>query len=183
MTSVELNKHAWRFSLRNLLLVLFCLALALGWVGSLYQQHRRFQPTPFFWKVEDDDIKAAYVAAGLPGDALPSGLFTVHEGQHVLQCTWYCQLPIAVAQRGDFVDAFIDRMIEKLEASGFQYNPGCEERGQYQMREFAYRRGNGGGTIEMCVTDGGSGDIASVVIKVCEARGGMSSTAVGQFPQ
>jgi len=173
----------WRFSLRNLFVFLFCLALALGWAGSLYQQHRKFQPTPFFSSVEDDDIKAAYVAVGLSADDVPSGIFTVHEGQHVIQFTWYCHLPIPVAKRAAFVDAFIDRMIGRLEKSGFKYNPGCEERSLYQMREFAYHRGNGGGTIEMCVTDGGSGELAAVIVKLCEARGGMNSTGVGGFPQ
>jgi hypothetical protein len=184
MARVDNIKRACRFSLRNLFVFLFCLALALGWAGSLYQQHRKFQPTPFFASVEDnDDIKAAYVAVGLSTDDVPSGIFTVHEGQHVIQYTWYCHLPIPVAKRAAFVDAFIDRVIDRLEKSGFKYNPGCEERSLYQMREFAYHRGNGGGTIEMCVTDGGSGDLAAVIVKLCEARGGMNSTGVGLFPQ
>jgi hypothetical protein len=45
---VSLRRSFWRFSLRELVLLLLALGALFGWCRALYERYRPFHPTPFY---------------------------------------------------------------------------------------------------------------------------------------
>jgi hypothetical protein len=78
------RRSFWRFSLRELLLLMLAIAAFLGWGRAIYQRYKPFVPTPFFSKLDlNGDIMlirqqlgeppASWVSSSASGSGGPSG--------------------------------------------------------------------------------------------------------------
>src|SRR5262245_51574636 len=97
----------WRFTLRELLLLMLAVAAFLGWGGLLYQQFRTFEPTPFFTNNESwaRDIREICEELGETGVKQASGSSTKSVGTLAVSRTTVCTIPLPPAKRTQFLHA------------------------------------------------------------------------------
>src|ERR1044072_9214548 len=95
------RRSFWRFSLRELLLLMVAVAAFLGWGGLLYQQYRAFEPTPFFANNQtwQQDVVAIYRQLGDDAFQRASGSTTECNGTASASRTFVYNIPLPPTQR------------------------------------------------------------------------------------
>jgi hypothetical protein len=170
----SVRRSMWRFSLRELLLLMLAIAAFLGWGASLYQHFRRFEATPFYLNNEtwQQDVGAVFQELGESGLNEAQGFSIRRNGASSESRTMVFRVPLSDAKRGEFLDAFEKRVEGKLTAAGCNITGGSQGSGK-GMRGFVYERGPVDGTFEIWMRDVGDGKV-DLTVEMHEQRGRFS---------
>src|SRR4029079_15416884 len=105
------RKSMWRFSLRELLLVMLAAAALIGWATVLYRS-RELKPTPFFIKHENwrQDVIEVFQELGEPTFNSAAGTTMHSEGSSAVQRTMVFRLPLSPDKQSEFLTAFQKRV-------------------------------------------------------------------------
>jgi hypothetical protein len=181
------RQSAWRFSLRELFLLILVAAAFLGWGMSLIPNYFwRFQPTSFFRGGELMRIDAAEWEADIKeictelGEAVPQRMsitITTNDGSTGARQAMYFRFACPPDKRAAFADALTARMKERLKAAGC--TPGSQANGHRinETRTMTYQRGPLGGACDICVTEGPEGKTC-LIVNMCEMKGRFSHSGV-----
>jgi hypothetical protein len=151
------QRSFWRFSLRELMLVMLTTAAVLGWGRAVYQKYGRFSPTPFsdyFFRRLRDDIGAVSVDLGGKPPIVVSGLFgqkNADERIGIHREIWI-DVPLASPQEDSFLDELLDRIPKRIHWSGCNV-ASCGVSGNMNGPDlyFHYRRGLTIGVLQVQV--------------------------------
>jgi len=172
------RRSVWRFSLRELLLLMIAVAAFLGWGGLLYQQYRSFEPSPFFannqtWK---QDVIAVCQELG-EETGIQLGVSSIEStGTAAVTRTIVHRVPASLP-RAAVLDALVKRALVKMAADDCRTGSngsGSDEK--TSSRVFLYERGPVGGVFEIWITDAGSEAIVTVQMR--ESRGRFHSLSI-----
>jgi len=167
----------WRFSLRELLLLMLTLAAFIGWAAVLYRS-ARLKPTKFFTENESwqSDVAAVLDELGEPQFSGAAGTMMHSEGTAATQRTFVFRIPLAPDKIGSFLAGFQKRVRSKLSAAGCKLAGEAGGLGANQVKVMGYSKDSLFGTVQLCVGPAGS-DRVTVVLTVAEQQG--SSTGFG----
>jgi len=175
------RQSAWRFSLRELLLLMLAAAAFLGWGTLLYQRFGRFEPTPFFSNNESwiEDVRAVYEELGETKFEEPAGSMMESTGSAVAQRTMVFRLSLSPEKKRNFLAAFQKKVQERLTAEGCQLFGNASGSGNSDVAILGYRQGPIHGTFQVCVMRAGN-DETVMIITMQESRG--SPAGFGVMP-
>ena len=165
------RRSAWRFSLRELLLMMLAAAAFIGW-GALLYRTGRLRPTPFFTKNESwrQDILAIYQELGEPPFTGAWGTTMHSEGTSFVQRTIIFRVPLSPTKKPLLLQALVDKVREQFKKEG------CRNTGQSggsssntNVSVLGYEHGTISGTVQICVMDAGDEHVG-VIVTMQEAR-------------
>ena len=177
----ELRRRWWRFSLRELLLVMLAVAGFLGWGALLYESYQRFEPTPFY--LESMDWREAVAAAleEVGEKSPPSSDFASTQiwGRSADQCTMAYRFRLDSAKNVAFYQALRSRIRGRMTAAGCVLGGSAESNsGASQAMAVTYRLGSNAGAVNVSYFPS-DGSHARVVISMHEQRGGRGGLSAG----
>src|SRR5437763_11787284 len=110
----------WRFSLRELMLLMLAAAAFFGWGALLVRHFWFFKPTPFFTSNESwqGDVIAIYEELGEPAFTTAPGTTMHSEGSSAVQRTIVVRLPLPPEKRAAFLKAMQQHARDKLTKAG-----------------------------------------------------------------
>jgi hypothetical protein len=145
------RRRWWRFSLRELMLVMLAVAGFVAWGVLLYERSQRFQPSAFFesapaWR---DDIRAALKEIGEPGSASMPFAVTTAGGPSAHLSESY-SFPLAAANSATFHKAFRLQVRSRLTGAGCKIlGEGQGSSGSSQVAVLSYRLESRAGAIHI----------------------------------
>ncbi|HMC12597.1 MAG TPA: hypothetical protein VKH44_14960, partial [Pirellulaceae bacterium] len=154
------------------LLVMLAIAAFLGW-GTMAYRHRRFEPTPFYSNNEtwQPDVRAIYEELGEPGFDEAAGSVTYSGGASAVRRSFYFRIPLSPSNRQPFLDAFENRVREKMKAEGCRIEGAAGGAGSSGVRIVSYQWGSVRGIFEICVMDAGGEGKVGVIVTMLEQEG------------
>jgi hypothetical protein len=169
--SSTVRRSSWRFSLRELLLLMLGVAAFLGW-GTLLYQSRRLKPTPFFashptWQQQVVEI---FQDLGEPAFVEAPGTMTYSEGPSSVQRTMVFKIPLAASQKEAFLRALVAKVREAMKRDGCQNTGESGSTMSNVVSVLDYVRGPVSGSVQICVMEAGI-DHLGVVMTMQEERG------------
>src|SRR3954471_15626576 len=146
----------WRFSLRELMLLMLAAGAMIGWATVLYRS-QQLKPTPFFVNNENwrNDVLQIIQDLGEPPFKDAPGTIMHSEGAGSVQRTFVFRIPLPSAKRGEFFSALKARVREKMKKEGCS-NTGESGSGSSlgnDVSVLGYSRGMVSGTAQICVMD------------------------------
>jgi hypothetical protein len=171
----------WRFSLRELLLVMLVVAGFLGWAVLLFESYRPFSPTQFYRESNDwrEDIAAALQEIGEQPPRSSGFAATQTRGRWADQHTVAHRFRLPSEQSGAFFRAFRSRIRNRLTAAGCTLGSSAESNsGVSQAMAITYRLESIAGSINVCFFPS-DGSHARLVISHHEQRAGRSALSAG----
>jgi len=171
----------WRFSLRELLLVMLAAAAFLGWAAVLYRSGR-LKPTKFFAENEtwQTEVAAVLQELGEPSFSGGAGTTMHSEGTAANQRTFVFRIALPEDKIGSFIGLFMKRARSKLAAAGCKVAGEAAGSGANHVQVIGYVNDAISGTIQICVGKAGN-DRATAVLTMTEQQG--SSTGFGLINQ
>jgi hypothetical protein len=178
----------WRFSLRELLLVMLTVGAVLGWASLLYQQYNEFEPTDFFidnsnWSDEVSEVLSALEMAkpgyGARTESYGNGPSACHRIIHH-------KLPLpngsprfSNVKRLAFLDAFQQQVQDKLAKGNCTVKQSVGGSiGDGDARVLGYRRGAVAGTVHIWIYASGENE-ARLIITMHEEQGPHRDVNIG----
>jgi hypothetical protein len=165
------RRSLWRFSLRELLLVMLAAGAFIGWGVLLHERSQRFQPSTFydespFWRGE---VAAAREDAGESGSLAIPFAVTHADGPSAHHSESYV-IPLDVANHDAFLNAFRSRVRKRLTEAGCKVHGGAESSGESQVAFiYTYRLDARAGAVHVCAFKN-SDSLARVVVTMHEER-------------
>src|SRR5438067_13205881 len=100
------RKAFWRFSLRELMLLMLTAGALIGWATVLYRS-QRLKPTPFFANNESwrNDVLQIFQDLGEPPFKDAPGTMMHSEGSGSVQRTVVFRIPLPPAKKSEFLSA------------------------------------------------------------------------------
>jgi len=147
-----IRRSAWRFSLRELLLVMLAAGAFIGWGVLLYERSQRFQASTLyeqspFWRGE---IAAASEDAGESGSLAIPFVVTHADGPSAHRSESYV-IPLNAANHDAFLNAFRSRVRQRLIEAGCKVHGGAESSGDSQVTfVYTYRSESRAGAVHIC---------------------------------
>jgi len=165
------RKSMWRFSLRELLLVMLAAAALIGWAMVLYRS-RELKPTPFFIKNENwrQDVIEVFQELGEPPFNSAAGTTMHSEGSSAVQRTMVFRLPLSPDKQSEFLTAFQKRVREKLSREGCKPAGEASGSGAHEAVVIGYLKGHVCGTVMICIGKAGERE-TDVIVTMQEERG------------
>jgi hypothetical protein len=163
----------WRFSLRELLLVMLAAGAMLGWGVTLIPHLWFFKSSPFFagnesWHAE---VASIYEELGEPPFTGAAGTMMHCETSSSAQRTFIFQLPLSAGKQQAFLSALKNRVREKVRQAGCKWAGEAGGSGANAVDSvLGYTYGAVSGTFQICVLDAGN-ERAMVVVTMQEERG------------
>jgi hypothetical protein len=159
------RRSSWRFSLRELLLVMLAAAAFIGW-GTLLYRTARLRPTPFFTNSESlrQDLVVIYQELGEPTltGAWPTMMHS--EGTAAVQRTMIFRVPLSPKKKSQLLQALVAKVRERFKKEG------CRNTGQsggsssnVAVSVLGYEHERNSGTVQICVLDAGDEHVAVIV--------------------
>jgi hypothetical protein len=169
----QLRRSIWRFSLRELLLLMFAAAALIGW-GTLLYRSQQLSPTRFFTDNESwqQDVIAVYQELGEPPFTSNAGSIMHSEGTSAVQRTIVYRIPLSLEKQRAFLMAFQKRVREKLSKAGCTLAGESSGSGANDVVVIGYQRGPVAGSFQICVGEAGDNRVG-VVVTMQEERGGI----------
>lgn len=148
----NVRRSFWRFSLRELLLVMLAAAAFMGW-GTLLYRSQRLKPSPFFSenKSWEQDVAAIFQELDEPPFTLRSSTTMSSDGALAVQRTISFRIPLAAEKRGAFLSALQKRVREKLLKAGYGSTGEARGSGTNEVAILGYHNGAFSGTVQICV--------------------------------
>ncbi len=180
------RKSFWRFSLRELLLLMLAAGAMIGWATVLYRS-QRLKPTPFFVNNENwgNDVLQIFQDLGEPPFNNVPGTMMHSEGPGSVQRTFVFRIPLPPKKKNEFLNALKARAREKMKKEG------CGNTGESastsatnnEVSVLGYSRGMVSGTVQICVMEAGDGETA-VTMTMQEVQGMSHGFGLqnGRFP-
>jgi len=164
------RKSFWRFSLRELLLLMLAAGAVIGWATVLYRS-QRLVPTSFFTNNENwrQDVIAVFQELGEPPFNSASGTTMHSEGPAVVHRTMVFRLPLSPDRQHPFLASFQKRVREKLSKEGCASAGEASGSGAHEAVVIGYRKGQVCGSILICVGKANDQEI-EVVLTMQEER-------------
>jgi hypothetical protein len=107
----------WRFSLREMLLVMLATAATLGWARAVYQKYSRFSSTPFVTyfsgKLRSDFVEVCK-SLGEPDAALIDNGSAGSGGKSGIHQQLWAELRLSSGRDDAFFDAIQERIIDRI---------------------------------------------------------------------
>jgi hypothetical protein len=172
MDSAPICRHSfWRFSLRELLLLMLAAAAFMGW-GTLLYRSQRLKPSSFFTENEtwQQEITAIYQELNEPPFTRAAGTMMHSQGATAAQRTMIFQIPLPAEKQGSFLTALEKRVREKLTKAGCKSSGGASGSGSNDVTILGYQHGPISGTVQICIGPAGD-DRVSVVLTMLEQQG------------
>ena len=178
------RKAFWRFSLRELMLLMLTAGALIGWATVLYRS-QRLKPTPFFANNENwqNDVLQIFQELGEPPFKDAPGTIMHSEGSGSVQRTFVFRIPLPTAKKSEFLSALKARARAKMKKEG------CSNMGESastskdnQVCVLGYSRGMVTGTVQICVM--AAGDETAVTMTMQEVQGMANGFGLrnGRFP-
>jgi len=174
------QRSLWRFSLRELLLLMLAAAAFVAWGILLYERSQRFHPSSLFefapyWR---EDIQIALSEIGENRSSTLPFAVTSADGPSAHRSESY-SFPLAVASSDAFLKAFRSRMRQRLASAGYKIlGEAAGNAGASQVTVMSYRLGARVGAVHICKLKNGN-DQESVVITMHEEGAWRGSFGVG----
>ncbi|HEY2414170.1 MAG TPA: hypothetical protein VGI40_18140 [Pirellulaceae bacterium] len=114
-------RSLWRFSLRELLLLMLVAAAILGWGRAIYQKYSRFSATPFsdyFVRQMLGDLREVCKVIAGADVTLQDTRTQGSSGENGIHRRISAELPLAPEQEDAFWDEVIDRIHQRIEENG-----------------------------------------------------------------
>ena len=113
------RRSPWRFSLRELLLLMLAIAAFLGWGRAIYQRYKPFVPTPFASKLDlHADIHAIRQQLGEPPRSWGSSSASGGGGGRHYHRDYRYGFPLQAAHAATFMEMLQRRIAEQLRVGG-----------------------------------------------------------------
>ncbi|HZL87358.1 MAG TPA: hypothetical protein VFB96_03190 [Pirellulaceae bacterium] len=113
------RRSFWRFSLRELLLLMLAIAAFLGWGRAIYQRYKPFVPTPFSSKLDlQGDIRLVRQQLGETPARWVSGGSSGRAGRDRLERDYHYGFPLQAANGDAFMEKLSQRVRDQLGAHG-----------------------------------------------------------------
>jgi hypothetical protein len=175
------KKSFWRFSLRELLLVMLAVAGFLGWGSLLNVSFQRFEPTPFYMESMDwrEDIAAALKEAGEESPRSSSFASTQNWGRSANQCMLAYRFRLAPSNNSAFFRALKSRIRGRMTAAGCVLaGEASSNSGVSEATAISYLLGSSAGAANVCFFPS-DGTHARLVLTMHEQRGGRARLSAG----
>jgi hypothetical protein len=179
------RRSFWRFSLRELLLLMLAAGALIGWATVLYRS-QQLKPTPFFENNEDwgNDVLRIFQDLGEPPFQNVPGTMMHSEGPGCVQRTIVFRIPLPAAKTGEFLDKLRARAREKMKKEG------CSSSGESgssspdnNVSVLGYSRGMVSGTVQICVMKASDGETAvTMTMQEVQGMGHGFGLENGRFP-
>jgi hypothetical protein len=117
------RRSSWRFSLRELLLVMLVIGAFLGWGQSLYRRYQGITPTPMAGYFAEDfgkDVAAALTRQGATVPDYSLGIGAGSTGPTSRHSELIAELVLPNGQTAAFVDALFQRVRSRITQLGCQ---------------------------------------------------------------
>ena len=160
----------WRFSLREMLLVMLAIAAFLGWGRAIYQRYKRFTPTPFLSQLDmsSEVILVRQQVGELPASWSSSSAGT-SGGPRGYERDFRLTFPLSPDKGDAFIKGLQQRMRDRLDAHGCQIEgAGHGRTGNTQEFRLRYVRDIVEGSLRVILIPGG--DQARLLVFVEERR-------------
>ena len=182
----SVRRSLWRFSLRELLLLMLTAGAVIGWATVLYRS-QRLQPTPFFANNENwrNDVLLIFQELGEPPFRDVPGTIMHSEGPGSVQRTMVFRVPLPPAKKNAFLKALVAKAREKMKKEG------CANTGESSSSAgtnndvdvLGYSRGMVSGTVQICVMEAGDGETAvTMTMQEVQGMGNGFGLQNGRFP-
>ena len=175
------RQSAWRFTFRELILLMLAAAAFLGWGTLLVQRFQRFEPTPFFSYNESwiFDVRRAYEEVGETDFEDLAGSMMNSAGSAVAERTMVFRLSLPPEKKHNFLAALQKKVQERLAARSCQIVGTAAGSGNSDVAILGYRRGPIHGTFQICLMRAGKDEVV-MTITMQESRG--TPTGFGVMP-
>lgn len=111
------RRSFWRFSLRELLLLMLAIGAFLGWGRATYQRYKPFVPTPFFTKLDlNGDIILIRQQLGEPTARWSSSSGSGQGNPSRYERDYRFGFPLPAAKANAFIDKLRQRIVDQLDA-------------------------------------------------------------------
>jgi hypothetical protein len=159
------RQSAWRFSLRELLLLMLAAAAFIGW-GTLLYRSARLRPTPFFTNYESwrQDMLAIYEELGETPFTGASPTMMHSEAASAVQRTIVFRVPLSPQKKSRLLQALVAKVRERFKKDG------CRNTGQSggsssnaAVSVLGYEHERNSGTVQICVMDAGDEHVVVIV--------------------
>jgi hypothetical protein len=147
------RRSFWRFSLRELLLLMLAIAAFLGWGRAIYQRYKPFVPTPFASRLAlDGDIVLIRKELGEPRASRFNSGRSVRNGAGRYECDYRFGFPLKRVKAANFFEKLRQRLWDQLDANGctIQGSGRCSSRDLEEVR-LRYVRADVEGSIRVIV--------------------------------
>lgn len=176
------RKSFWRFSLRELFLLMLVVAAFLGWGTTFFHYYfGRYTPSSIVDRNQVGDWESdIYETCAALGELVPEHIgrtVTTNGGTWAAQQTMYFRFPLPAGRRKAFMDDYLNRVQARLKAAGCTGFGGAYAFGVNETRTVNYQHGTAGGALDLCLTEGPTGKVC-LIVNLCEVRGRFHSAGV-----
>jgi hypothetical protein len=163
----------WRFSLRELMLLMLAAGAMIGWATVLYRS-QQLKPTPFFENNESwqNDVLLIFQELGEPPFKDVPGTIMHSEGPGSVQRTLVFRIPLPPAKKDPFLRALVTKVREKMKKEGCSHSgeSSSSSGNVNDVHVLGYSRGIVSGTVQICVMEAGDSETA-VTMTMQEVQG------------
>jgi hypothetical protein len=166
------RRPLWRFSLRELLLLMLAAGAVFGWGTALFERYQRFAPTRFYARRENwtADVEAILIEVTGEDRRLRQPPMTYSEERSSVHRTEIHDFKLEWKDRNAFFSALLERFRNSLAKDGCRVEGNASGTGGYRVTILNYRKGSITGAVEVCLSMN-SADGTVLVITTHEQRG------------
>jgi hypothetical protein len=171
--AVNYRRSVWRFSLRELLLLMLALGAMFGWGAALSERYQRIRPTEFYSRYANWRVDIEAILKDINGNEdvrLGSPAMTYCEGPSAVHRTEIYDFRLQSDRQFEFHTAVVEHFREALAKEGCQEEGGVSGVGRDWLRVLNYRKGSIIGAVDICFSLGPD-DQAQLLVSTWEQRG------------
>jgi hypothetical protein len=175
----------WRFSLRELMLLMLAAGAIVGWATVLYRS-QRLKPTTFFVNNENwrSDVLLIFQDLGEPPFTNVPGTIMHSEGPGSVQRTFVFRIPLPPARKSEFLKALVAKARDKISKEGCSYagESSSSSGKNNEVQVLGYAKGIVSGTLQICVMEAGDETAVTMTMQEVQGMGHGFGLQNGLFP-